>query len=86
LLRGNDEFQSFARDIAIHIAGSVPSPRYVRKEEAPPDAIAKESCLMEMPFIKDPSVTIGDMVTQKIAKMGENIVIRRFIRYQLGEA
>jgi len=81
----NEEFQTFAREIALHIAGSVPSPQYVRKEDAPTD-VANEICLMEMPFIKDPSVTIGDMVTQKIAKMGENIVIRRFTRYQLGEA
>jgi len=82
----NDEFQAFAKEIALHIAGSVPPPKYLRKEDAPPDAVPHEVCLMEMPFIKDTSVTIGDIVTQKIAKMGENIIIRRFIRYKLGEA
>jgi elongation factor Ts len=45
----------------------------------------QEACLLEQPFIKDPSVKIGDMVTQKIAKIGENISVRRFVRYQLGE-
>jgi elongation factor Ts len=45
----------------------------------------QEACLLEQPFIKDPSVKIGDLVTQKIAKIGENISVRRFVRYQLGE-
>ena len=45
----------------------------------------QEACLLEQPFIKDPSVKIGDIVTQKIAKIGENISVRRFVRYQLGE-
>jgi len=80
----NSEFQAFVRDVALHIAGSVPPPQYIKKEEAPPEAVVKEACLLEMPFIKDPSVTIGEMVTEKIAKMGENISIRRFVRYQLG--
>ncbi len=44
-----------------------------------------ESCLLEQAFIKDPSVTIKDMVQQKIAKIGENISVKRFTRYQLGE-
>lgn len=44
-----------------------------------------ESCLLEQSFIKDPSVTIKDMVQQKIAKIGENITVKRFTRYQLGE-
>jgi len=45
----------------------------------------QETCLLEQPFIKDPSLKIGDIVTQKIAKIGENISVRRFVRYQLGE-
>ena len=45
----------------------------------------QEACLLEQPFIKDPSMKIGDIVTQKIAKIGENISVRRFVRYQLGE-
>jgi len=40
---------------------------------------------MEQPFIKDPDQTITDLVKSKIAKIGENISIRRFVRYQLGE-
>lgn len=45
----------------------------------------KETCLMEQPFIKDPDKTITQLITESIAKIGENISIRRFTRYQLGE-
>ena len=45
----------------------------------------KEVCLMEQPFVKDPDKTISDLITESIAKIGENISIRRFPRYQLGE-
>lgn len=43
-------------------------------------------CLLEQPYIKDPSRTVGQLVTDAIAKIGENIVVRRFARFQLGEA
>jgi elongation factor Ts len=46
----------------------------------------QESCLMEQSFIKDPAVSIKDLLAQKIAKIGENMNVRRFTRYQLGEA
>ena len=42
-------------------------------------------CLIEQPFIKNPDIVIKDHITQKIAQLGENIVIRRFVRWQLGE-
>lgn len=42
-------------------------------------------CLLEQPFIKDPTITVKDLLTRKIAEIGENIVIKRFTRYQLGE-
>lgn len=45
----------------------------------------KEVCLMEQPFIKDPDKTIKQLVTEKIAVIGENINIRRFARYERGE-
>jgi elongation factor Ts len=46
----------------------------------------QENCLMEQAFIKDPAVMVKDLLAQKIAKIGENMNIRRFTRYQLGEA
>ena len=45
----------------------------------------QEQCLIEQSFIKDPNVTITEILTQKIAKLGENISIARFTRYQLGQ-
>lgn len=49
------------------------------------DKIYSQLCLLEQPYVKDPNLTIRDMLTQQIAKIGENIVIRRFARYQIGE-
>ncbi len=46
----------------------------------------QENCLLEQSFIKDPTVTVKDLVAQKISKIGENMNIRRFTRFQLGEA
>jgi elongation factor Ts len=45
-----------------------------------------DTCLIEQPFIKDPGRTVGQLVTDAVAKIGENIVVRRFARFQLGEA
>lgn len=42
-------------------------------------------CLLEQEFIKDPDKTVGSLITEKIATIGENIVVRRFVRYELGE-
>lgn len=44
-----------------------------------------EKVLMEQPFVKDDSKTISELVTEKVAKIGENIKIRRFVRFELGE-
>src|SRR5579864_5269401 len=45
----------------------------------------EENCLYEQHYIKDESVAIGEMITQAIAKLGENISIRRFVRFKVGE-
>ncbi|ACN14817.1 Tsf [Desulforapulum autotrophicum HRM2] len=45
----------------------------------------KESCLMSQPFIRDPKKTIAEITTEAIAKIGENIQIKRFTRFQIGE-
>ena len=44
-----------------------------------------ETCLLEQPFVKDPSITVRDHIAAHIQKIGENIQVRRFIRYKLGE-
>ncbi len=44
-----------------------------------------ECCLLEQPFVKDPNVTVGDLVASHIQTIGENIQVRRFVRFKLGE-
>ncbi len=81
----NPEFQTLIKDLALHIAGTSPAPQYIRQEDVPSENADKEIALLDMPFIKDPSVKIKELIAEKIAKIGENIQLRRFIRYQLGE-
>ncbi|SHI79380.1 translation elongation factor Ts (EF-Ts) [Geosporobacter subterraneus DSM 17957] len=45
----------------------------------------KEVCLLEQPFIRDPEITVQDLLNEKIAKIGENLSIRRFVRFEVGE-
>lgn len=49
------------------------------------DKYYSEICLLEQGYVKDPAIKVRDLVTQKIAEIGENIKIKRFVRYQLGE-
>ena len=65
-----EEFQTLAKEIAMQIAAMNPKDVQV---------------LLKQPHIKDEENTIADLVNGLISKVGENIVIRRFIRYQLGE-
>lgn len=76
------EFQQFCRDVAMQVASQ--QPVCVRPEELPPQE-PREGCLLEQPFIKDQGQTISHLLAALIAKTGENIVIRRFIRFILGE-
>jgi elongation factor Ts len=110
-----DDFQSLAREVAMHIAAA--NPQYVRREDVPADVLERERgiyraqmegqnkpatvvdkivegkltsffeqvCLLEQPSIRDPKMTIGQIVQAAIAKLGENIAIARFVRYKLGE-
>src|SRR3982751_974295 len=45
----------------------------------------EEAVLMDQPFVKDPAKTVGELITEKVAKTGEKITIRRFTRYKMGE-
>ena len=45
----------------------------------------EQVCLLNQPFVKDDKMTIGQLVTSKVAELGENIMVKRFVRYQLGE-
>jgi len=81
-----DDFQSLARDIAMQIAAV--NPTYLNREEVPAEVIEHEKqVLLEQAkvFIKDGDKTVTDIINENIAKIGENINVRRFVRYGLGE-
>ena len=110
-----DDFQAFAKDVAMHIAAS--QPLAVDREGIAADAVEREraiyleqaknegkpahiaekivvgrmekfyqeNCLMEQVFVKNPDQTIGELVTEITAKIGEKITVRRFERFVLGE-
>ncbi|MGE5619101.1 MAG: translation elongation factor Ts [Sphingomonadaceae bacterium] len=78
-----DDFKKLVHDIAMQIAAT--NPRVVGNEaDIDLEQIPAEEVLLKQPFIKDPSVTIEDLVKDHIARIGENIVIRRFARFELG--
>lgn len=49
------------------------------------DRYAKDICLLDQPFVKDPDMTVGELLNAKVAKIGEKISVRRFVRYERGE-
>ena len=111
----NEDFQEFAKNIAMHIAAS--NPLGITPEDVPEDLIEKEkeiyraqalemgkpenvidkivegklkkfyveSCLLNQPYVRDTDVSVADLLAELIAKIGENISIKRFVRYQIGE-
>ncbi len=80
------EFVSLAHDIALQVASMDPQciDDEVNLDEL--DSSAGEPRLMYQPFVKDSSQTIKDLITEAVSKIGENILIKRFIRYELGES
>ena len=80
-----EEVSGKERDIAIGQAEGKPPQAVQKIVEGKLDKFYSQICLVEQPFIKDPAKNIQDLITEKIAQLGENIVIRRFSRYQLGE-
>ncbi|MEJ5358803.1 MAG: translation elongation factor Ts [Desulfobacterales bacterium] len=111
----NEQFQEFARNLAMHIAAA--NPLGVRPEDIAAEVIAKEreiytaqaketgkpdkviekivegklkkfyedNCLLQQRYVRNPDITIADLLNEMIAKIGENITIRRFVRMQVGE-
>lgn len=80
-----DDFKKLAREVAMQVASM--SPKYISADEVPeaerddPEATA----LLTQPYIRDNSKTIRDLLSEAAAKLGENIRIRRFTRYELGQ-
>jgi elongation factor Ts len=82
-----------AKEREIALAQAKNDPKNANKPEQVIDRIVEgrlnkfyeEAVLADQPFVKDPAKTVGELVTEKIAKIGEKIAIRRFTRYKMGE-
>jgi len=79
-----DEFKKLAHNLAMQIAAMCP--QFVSADEVPEGADIKPetACLLAQAYIKDPSKTVQDVITETIARVGENIRIKRFVRFELG--
>ena len=112
----SEDFQEFAKNVAMHIAAT--SPIGISPEDVPAETLArekdiymdqarqtgkpenviekivegkmnkflKENCLMNQAYVRNPDITIADLLNELIAKIGENISIKRFVRFQIGES
>jgi len=76
-----------AQEREIYAAQSIDKPKAVIDKivEGKLEKFYRDACLMEQGYIRDPARTISDMVTEYVAKVGEKIEVRRFVRFQLGE-
>ena len=81
---GTNEFRELARNLAMQVAAT--SPQFITAEDMPKksEMDPQTACLLPQPFIKDPSKTVQEIIAEVIAKVGENIKIRRFARFELG--
>lgn len=111
-----DNFTSFTKNLAMHIAAT--NPITISPEKLPADTVEREKeiyraqalesgkpekvveriiegklkkfftdvCLLNQPYVRDPDLTIQDILNELKAKTGENIIIKRFVRFQLGQA
>jgi elongation factor Ts len=78
------EFKELAHDLAMQIAAA--APQFITSEDVPQEAEIdpQVACLLSQPFIKDPAKTVQEVIAETIAKVGENIKVRRFARFELG--
>jgi elongation factor Ts len=74
-----DDFKTLAREIAMQVAATNPS--RVSSQEASSDG---DVPLLDQPYIRDPGKTVQDLLNETIARVRENIVVRRFARFELG--
>lgn len=79
-----DVFKTLTHDLAMQVAAM--APQFVGHEDVPPgfDGNLKEAALLEQPFIRDQARQVKELVAEAVGKLGENIRIRRFARFELG--
>lgn len=78
----NEEFKALARDIAMHVSAS--DPKFLKVDDEGAEA-EPESVLLTQPFIKNPDVTITNLVQQATQKFGEKIEVSRFVRFSIAQ-
>ena len=76
-----DDFINLAKDLAMQVAAM--GPLFISKDDEGADKASEEEILMSQDFIKDPSVTIEDMIKSMISKVGENVNISRITKFDL---
>ena len=83
------DFVQLCKDLALHVAAT--GPKYLRPDDVPADAGLSEAdrqalCLLEQPFVKDQSHSVGDLLKMLTGKTSEKIIIKRFAKFAVGEA
>ena len=80
-----DEFKELAHNLAMQIVAQ--DPQFISTEEVPEgaDTEAQSACLLLQPYIRNPDMTVQDIINEAIAKVGENIKVSRFARFEVGE-
>ena len=79
-----EDFRQLAHELAMQVAATAPT--CISPEELPQGAAVNpsECCLLLQPYIRDPNRTVQDLITETVAKLRENIRVRRFARFELG--
>lgn len=82
-----EDFRRLARELAMQVAAT--DPRYVSRDEVPEEQRDNpelaQAILLEQPYIRDDRRTVADLLTEAVAKVGENIQVRRFARFKVRE-
>jgi len=80
-----DEFKELAHHLAMQVAAM--TPRFISREEVAEgsDIEPQTACLLLQPYIKNPDRTVQEIIAETIAKVGENIKVSRFARFELGD-
>jgi elongation factor Ts len=80
-----DEFKELAHQLAMQVAAM--QPQFISEEEysSETELEPQTACLLLQPYIKDPERSVQDIITETIAKVGENIKVSRFARFELGD-
>ena len=72
------------REIAVSQVAGKPPAAIQKIVEGKLEKYYQTICLLDQPFVKNSDITVKDLLTERIAKLGENMVVRRFVRFQLG--